>query len=207
MSMDKSVNNQLNDLEKNKILMDTKKKDAVLNDQYKFLYRKQQFGFRVEDYFLEDIYKEFSDSQLIFNITNDYIKLLTNAVDSILKNKTEFQNNYMLYDQPEALKYPYYLPLAKYAKFTIDYDKYLKYIDPQHLAVRLNIYYPNFKTDGKYFIILKTKTCSQHAHVLLFLEKAVELYLKHPIRVDQCIYNNICELKKEVPQEQQCKII
>ncbi len=204
MSMNKSVHYQLDDLTSNHKTLQMQKTTNVYDRQYRLLYLRQKFNNRVEDYFLIDMYEELPDDVRMINLKKDYLQILINAIDTVLTNKQEFEQQYMIYDTPEALKYPYYLPMAKYGKYTIDYDKYLKYVDTEELVVRLNEHYPEFTTNDAYFLTIKNETCTQRAHVLLFLEKAIKLYLKEPVRVDQCIYYNICAL---VPKQKKCKII
>lgn len=204
LSKDSYVHLQLNELSQNNALIQMRKKDNVTTSENRLLYLRQKFNYRVEDYFLEDIYNSLYETERNKNVTNDYLIILINAIITILSNKSDFEQNYKIYDTPDALKYPYYLPLAKYGKYTIDYDKYLKNINAEELIVQLNNYYPNFRNDDRYFLIIKNEKCTQRAHVLLFLEKAIKLYLNEPVRVDQCIYYNICAL---VPTQEQCKII
>ncbi len=205
--MEKTLSRKIDEINTNKTLVETEEKDNYIKNQYQLLYKKQFYNFRVEDYFLDDIYQRLIGPAKKTAVMNDYFGLLVKAIDAILNNKTDFQQNYNIYNKLEALKFPYYLPLAKYAKYTIDYDKYLRDFDPNQIFYRLNVYYPNFRTDEQYYIILKNKTCTQRAHVLLFLEKAVQLYIDYPDNVDQCIYYNICEQKPQTKQEQQCKLL
>lgn len=203
LTMDNTIKLKLHELSRHASVIQIKKKQKVTSES-RLLYLRQKFNYRVEDYFLEDIYYNLNETERTKLVTNDYFQLLLNGIDSILNNKADFEKNYKIYDTPDALKYPYYLPIAKYGKYTVDYNKYLENVNPEELTVKLNEYYPNFRTDDRYFLIIKNEKCTQRAHVLLFLEKPIKLYFNEPVRVDQCIYYNICTL---VPKQELCKII
>lgn len=171
---------------------DMKKTDEVVDETFRPLYREQTYNFRLEDFFLDDPYKKMTDDVRPDTVQSDYFGLFVKSIDSIMKYKKEFKDSFLLLDDPSSLSKDHYIPCVKFAKYTVDYDKYLQEVNSNHLLVQTELKYPKFETDLKYFLILDNGKCKKHVHVLKVLEKAVSLYNKFTNDVNECLYHNRC---------------
>lgn len=162
-------------------------KNEVVDKQYQTLYREQTYN--LPRFFLEDIYDKMSFDVMRSQLVNDYFGLFSDAVNTILSNKKEYQLHKKFYNI-NALQYPFNIPVLLYAKFTIDYNYYLIQIDPTTFANLVERYFPDFENDPKYFCRLDNRT----VHISYFIEQAIKLYVKNTAEVNNCIYHRQCSV-------------
>ena len=199
--LDRQVWAQIEGISKLAKVADIKKSDEVVDETYRPLYREQTYNFRLEDFFLDDVYKKMTDDVRPETVQSDYFALFVAAIDTVLKYKKEFIDSFLLLDDPSSLANDRYIPCVKFAKYTVDYDKYLQTVNSNHLLIQTELKYPKFETDPKYYIVLDNGKCRKHVHVLKVLQKAVNLYYNHKVDVDECLYHNRCH--KPVPKKPQ----
>jgi hypothetical protein len=171
----KNINNKIINLKNNL-------KEKVLSNTYP----KQA----LENYFLDDIYKDLPDDKRVATVETDYFVCFIKCIDSIINNKNDFINIFMKLDDPSSLQYKFYIPVVKFAKYSIDYENYLEQTSQQRFLIRIVTKYRHFKDDPKYFVILNNG--KRRVHILYFITKAIDLYNNYKTDVDNCIFHNIC---------------
>jgi hypothetical protein len=168
------------------------------------MYRKQSYNYLLEDYFLDDIYKKLANDVMIDTVQTDYFKSFIKCIDSIMNNKNEFIKIFINLDKPNSLQYKFYIPVVKFAKYSIDYENYLEQTSQQKFSIRVESKYSHFKDDPKYFVILDNgKSCKKKVHILYFITKAIDLYNNYKIEVNNCIFHDICT----IPTQEQSMLI
>lgn len=189
----KNINNKIINLKNNLKVIEMEKKDEVIDENYRTMYRKQAYDYSLENYFLDDIYKDLPDDKRVNLIETDYFNIFIKCINSIMDNKRNFSNIFSELDKPNALKYKFYIPIVKFAKYSIDYENYLEKTSQQKFSVRVETKYSHFKDDPEYFVILDNgKSCKKKVHILYFITKAMDLYNNYKEEVNNCIFHNIC---------------
>lgn len=185
-------------------ILNTNQNIKVINKKNEIESPKQLYNNEVEDYFLNDIYKNLPDDIKLQKFQKDYFDIFIKGIDLILSNKTYFENTFIILNNPSSLKYKLYIPIIKFAKFSIDYEKYLEKLNFQQFNILVEKYYNNFKDDPKYFIIFNNNNCNKRVHILYFIEKAFELYNMYKNKVNSCIYHNLCIYQDKNNNKMQC---
>lgn len=184
---------QIEDVNEYIKVQNMKKTELVVDETFKPLYIQQTYGFKLEDYFISDIYKDMSEDLQPVKAQEDYFKIFTTAIDTILRQRDSFQQNFRVLSTPDCLQYDYCIPLVKCAKFSVDYDKYLSRSDQSNFTILVEKQYPDFEVDDRYYILLDNGKCKKHVHLLFFIQKTIELYTNHPQDVNECLYYNKCK--------------
>lgn len=174
-------------------VQDQKHTKLVVDETYRPLYIQQTYDFRVEDYFVSDIYKDIPEDQRSDKVQDDFFIVFTTCIDTILRQKKSFEHNFQVLSTPTALQYNYYLPVVKCAKYSIDYDSYLRETDQRRFILLVENMYRDFSSNDRYFALLDNGKCKKHIHVLYFIERAIELYRNHRKTVDDCLYYGKCK--------------
>lgn len=195
--LDKSLYSKMASLEKNLKVQEMKKTDLVVDKTYKDIYKQQTYGFQVEDFFASDIYSKIPEDQRGSKVQSDYFGLFVKSIESVFANEPYYVQNFQLLDKPTALANNFYIPIVKFAKFSIDYEGYLKNTSQRQFATRVEVKYPKFGTDEKYFVTLNNGKCKKRVHITYFIEKAMKLYKGFKKEVDDCIYYNKCKVVKK----------
>jgi hypothetical protein len=195
--LDKSLVTKMTSLEKNIKVQEMKKTDLVVDKTYKDIYKQQTYNFRVEDYFASDIYSKIPEDQRGSKVQSDYFALFVQSIQSVFHNESFYVKHFQQLDKPVALANSFYIPIVKFAKFSVDYEGYLETTSQREFAVRVEVKYPKFGTDEKYFVTLDNGKCKKRVHITYFIEKALKLYKSFKKEVDDCIYYNKCKIVKK----------
>ncbi len=169
--------------------------DMEVNVKYVDMYNAQGRSSSLPDYFHEDIYKDLPTDTRLVVLQKDYYNLVIDVIESVLRNKPKMQESYPKLRTLESLSINAYLPCIKAAKFSVDYDHYMKDLNPRTLMALLEKKYSRFATDKQFFVTLTNKTCVKKVHILYFITIATDLYLDFSEEVNNCIYNNECNHK------------
>jgi hypothetical protein len=206
--LDSRLRSRLSSMDKHAKVQEVKKSELVVDETYKDIYKQQTFNFKVEDFFISDIYKEIPEDARGEKVQEDYFEMFTKAIDSIMSNIRFFTNGYNTLNNPSSLQYTTsYLPVVKLAKFSVDYDGYLSQTSQRQFMVRVETQYPKFGTDEKYFVVLDNGKCKKRVHILYFIQKGLQLYVNHKVDVDNCIYYGKCSPPpKPIAADDTCKL-
>lgn len=183
--------------------------DMEIQVPYIDIYTAQGRSSDLPDYFHEDIYRDLPYDSRAVVLQKDYFNIVIDVVETVLRNKLKLMDAYPKLRTKEALSLPYYIPCVKAAKFSVDYEQYLKDLNPRTLLTMLEEKYTNFGTDKKYFVTLTNKTCVKKVHIMYFIKIATDLYLDFMEEVNNCIYNKQCNYSPQdatTQQTQSCEI-
>lgn len=188
----------INKIKNNTKVIEKRNHDMMVDQTHRTLYKEQTYNFKLEDYLLDDIYKDLSDDIRPDKVQQDYFKVFSTAIDTILNNKKKFTDSFLLLSNPTSLQYDFYIPVVKFGKYATDYETYLAEVNSNHLFVNTELTYPNFKTDPRFFLDFTEGKCKRHIHILKILEIAVNLYIQHKQDVNECLYHGKCNKPQPV---------
>ena len=190
----KTIKTKIATLNKDVRITLMEKKDYVIEESMKSIYSRQLYDYELEDYFLNDIYINLPNDELITNVENDYFTLFKSCINSIITNKKMFETKFQDLDDPTGLQYKYYIPVVKFAKYSMDYEKYLEKTSQQRFTLRVETEYPHFKDAQKYYVTLDNGKCKKLEHILYFVTEAIKLYTNFKSQVDNCLYHDVCNV-------------
>jgi hypothetical protein len=207
-----SINTNIQKLNSDSRVASMKEKNIVIAEIIQPMYKTQLYDHNLENYFMSDIYADLPNDQMITAIERDYFKLFELCINSILNNKNSFQEKWQQLNNPQGLQYKFYIPTVKFAKYSLDYEKYLQKTSLQNFRYNVESIYPHFEDNEKYFISLNTKKCTKDEHILFLVKRAIDLYFNFKNEVNNCLQFNKCDhklniIKQENKQKKnQCKL-
>jgi len=199
-----TIKNKILKLNKDIRVISMEHKNYVVDKTFLPLYTSQLYDYSLENFFISDIYVDLPDDQMVISVEKDYFNLFEKCINSILHNRLMFEGKWQDLNHPIGLQYKNYIPIVKFAKYSLDYEKYLEKTSQQRFALKVETTYPHFKDNSKYFVVLQNNTCKKRVHILFFIKRAIDLYFNYKNEVNQCLQYNICDYnlpKTELQQE------
>jgi len=195
--MDGKLRLAVEDIKLEDNVMDMKKKDFVLQDQPRVIYKHQLY--KLEDYFVYDVYADMKDTDArTQRLERDYVNVFAECVRSILDNKEVYnQTPSKTFGTLKSLQYKFYTPVLLFAKFTVDYDYYLQKYNQNYFKSRVEAIFEHFDTDAKYFVTLDN---GKRVHLMHFVQQAEDLYISQTDLVNECLYYKQCKIDQLITQ-------
>jgi hypothetical protein len=172
--------------------------DSIRDTGIDLVNAEQKYTYRIETYFLKDIYVDENGIVNYALLQKDYLALFVKAINSIMNNVNDFKKHYYDLDELKSLKYRFYIYCLKFAKFSRLYDNYLNDLDMEYVVLEINNYYPEFNVDDRYFIDIpniaseESKNIVTRIHIMDIIKKASILYDANYVIVNRCIYYKKC---------------